>query len=369
MTRAAGIWVALSVVISAFVLRQPGTSAGSHFLGALVTLAVFALLARTPAWELLLGLYATVVGALALAEHAVPRDLVGISLLVVGPYLIVLGTRRLWRLRSATRIAAALVVGFVVVLPVLLAVAFVHTPREAERTPSLGHAAQRVSFETRDGLHLHGWYVPSRNGASIVAFPELDPEEHARMLVRHGYGVLLFDPRGRGTSDGDPNPFAWGSTKDLDAALAWLRRQPDVNNGRIGGLGLSCGGEQLLEEAASSRTLRAVVSEGAGYRSFREYRQLGDGAMTPMMAVLFGTLRVLSPEHTPPPLDRLVPRIAPRPVLLIEAGHGQGGEELNARFAPATLWRIPDAHHTGGLEARPHEYEHRVVGFFDRALR
>ena len=35
----------------------------------------------------------------------------------------------------------------------------------------------------------------------------------------------------------------------------------------------------------------------------------------------------------------------------------------------ATLWEIPESKHVGGLEARPAEYERRVVGFFDRALR
>jgi hypothetical protein len=33
-----------------------------------------------------------------------------------------------------------------------------------------------------------------------------------------------------------------------------------------------------------------------------------------------------------------------------------------------TLWTIPEAHHTGGLESRPREYERRAIRFFDRAL-
>ena len=34
----------------------------------------------------------------------------------------------------------------------------------------------------------------------------------------------------------------------------------------------------------------------------------------------------------------------------------------------ATLWKIADAGHTGGLDAHPAEYEQRVVAFFDHAL-
>ena len=105
----------------------------------------------------------------------------------------------------------------------------------------------------------------------MIAFPgRKGPQRHARMLIRHGYGVLLFDRRGEGASDGDPNAFGWGGAKDVDAAVAYLRRRPDVRDGRIGGIGLSVGGEMMLEAAASNHALRAVVSEGAGARSLRE---------------------------------------------------------------------------------------------------
>jgi fermentation-respiration switch protein FrsA (DUF1100 family) len=68
-----------------------------------------------------------------------------------------------------------------------------------------------------------------------------------------------------------------------------------------------------------------------------------------------------------------VPQIAPRPLLLIYAGRGGGGEELNPAYyraasAPKTLWKLPEAGHAGGFQARPHEYERRVTRFFDQAL-
>lgn len=56
-----------------------------------------------------------------------------------------------------------------------------------------------VSLTTSDGLRLAGSYVPSCNGAAVIAFPGREgPLRHARMLVRHGYGVLLLDRRGEG---------------------------------------------------------------------------------------------------------------------------------------------------------------------------
>ena len=72
------------------------------------------------------------------------------------------------------------------------------------------------------------------------------------MLVEHGYGVLLFDRRGEGASDGDPNLFGWGGARDIHAAVDFLEDRPDVDPARIGGLGLSVGGEMLLQAAAEN---------------------------------------------------------------------------------------------------------------------
>jgi hypothetical protein len=80
-------------------------------------------------------------------------------------------------------------------------------------------------------------------------------------------------------------------------------------------------------------------------------------------------------NSTPPAsLEDLAARIAPTPFFLIYAVPGQGGEaELSQLYfesarEPKDTWRVPGAGHTGGIEARPAEYERRVVGFFDDAL-
>ena len=55
--------------------------------------------------------------------------------------------------------------------------------------------------------------------------------------MRHGYGVLLLDARGYDASEGDPNLFGWEGDKDIDAAVSWLQRRREVQEGRIGGKG------------------------------------------------------------------------------------------------------------------------------------
>ena len=78
----------------------------------------------------------------------------------------------------------------------------------------------------------------------MIVFPgRSGPQKHARMLIRHGYGVLLFDRRGEGASEGEPNAFGWTGDRDLHAAAAFLRSRRDVDAERIGAIGLSVGGE------------------------------------------------------------------------------------------------------------------------------
>ena len=57
----------------------------------------------------------------------------------------------------------------------------------------------------------------------------------------------------------------------MAAAVAFLQSQPDVDPRRIGGIGLSVGGELLIETAARTPALAATVSEGAGIRSVGEH--------------------------------------------------------------------------------------------------
>ncbi len=92
--------------------------------------------------------------------------------------------------------------------------------------------------------------------------------------------------------------YGWNGDRDLLGAVTFLQRQPDVHPGRIGGLGLSVGREMLLQTAAETTGLGAVVSEGAGTRSLRQHLPIpGLGSvqkwLTPWV-VQTGALMVMS---------------------------------------------------------------------------
>lgn len=390
--------LALHATVDSFLAPEPGTQWSDHLLRGFATLAVLAV-AVALAPRLATGARAAVAaafGVLALegaglaiadarAAGARGEDWTGFLLAPVGLGLCGLAAVLLWRSRKPGRLRylrrSALLLGsalamFWIVLPLAVAIVATHRPRAVVPAANMGTPYEHVTLRTREGLDLAAWYVPSRNGAAVISFPTRKGKlPQARMLVRHGFGVLLLDARGYDGSDGDSNVFGWGAAKDIDAAVAWLRKQPDVHDGRVGGIGFSVGGEMMLEAAADNAGLRAVVSEGAGARSIREDLIRGPRGwlVVPQAAVQTTALAVLSGTAPPPSLERLVRRISPRPLYLISAGRSSAGEDLNLDYfrsasEPKTLWKIPEAHHVGGFQARPREYERRVIKFFERAL-
>ncbi|MGZ8475506.1 MAG: alpha/beta hydrolase [Candidatus Limnocylindria bacterium] len=403
--RAALALVGVAVADDAFIHPEPGVAAADHLVSGLVPLACVAVLLLTAAKMpgLLRGWIAIAAGILAIVggvtdgvRHVIVDrlsgdDVTAILATLAGAVLIVLGVVTLWRTRGmsgprrgryARRAAlglAVVVTAVLVLLPTAIAIIATHKARSPVAAADLGARYERVDLTTDDGLRLSAWYVPSRNRAAVIAFPgRSQTVPHARMLARHGYGVLLLDRRGEGESEGDYNAFGWDGEADLRAAIAFLRRRSDVDPNRIGGLGLSVGGELLLQTAAHSPDLRAVVSEGAGQRSMAEH--LDDPAFGKVQRWFTGMIAqtaavaVLSNTNPPDGLADLMPRIAPRATLLIEAERGNPDEILNEGYhrvggRSSELWKVSTGGHTGALAAEPSRYEERVVGFFGRNLR
>ena len=164
---------------------------------------------------------------------------------------------------AAITLLAGLVALTFVIFPVGYAYIYTHTGRTAVN-PDLRVPYESVKVTTSDGLELSASYVASKNRAAVILFPGATRSDQARMLIRHGYGVLLLDPRGQGGSEGDT--IRWAGDRDLIGGVEYLRTRRDVDPDRIGGFGFSVGGELLLEAAAQSSGLKAVVSEGAGIR-------------------------------------------------------------------------------------------------------
>jgi uncharacterized protein len=402
LVRVAVALVGLHVLDDNFLQPQPGTSARDHLVSGLVPLACLGLGAAVygrvrpglrGAIALLLGFFGVLFGTEAVhytrAVGPSGDDYTGLLSVPAGLLLIGIGAVTLWRSRRrddglwwryGRRLiiaASAVVAAMAFLFPVALAYVVTHASRAHVPAADLGAAYEDVTFTTSDGLRLKGWYIRSRNGAAVISFPgRASAQKRAKMLARHGYGVLLFDRRGQGESEGDPNLFGWQGERDIHAAVAFLQRRPDVDPERIGGIGLSVGGEMMIEAAAESSALKAIVSEGASSRSVRDefanpggrwQELIGNGVNTAATAIFSNNL-------PPASLKSLAPKIAPRSVFFVYGERGQPSEQpANDAFyavagRPKAIWKVPGSGHIGGIDAQPKEYEQRVIAFFDGAL-
>jgi uncharacterized protein len=315
----------------------------------------------------------------------------GLAVLVGGTVIFVAAIVRMyraWRHRVATTAAIGAIVALLLLTWSLgQAVAATNIPRPhlGSATPAdAGLAFRDITFPATDAVILSGWYIPSHNGAAVVLLhgagsTRSNVLDHAVVLARHGYGVLLYDARGHGRSAGRAMDFGWFGDRDIGGAVHFLEQQPDVRAGRIGAVGMSMGGEQAIGAAAGIGTIRAVVAEGATNRVADDKDWLSNefgfrGALTEAVDRLtYAFADLLTSAGPPIALHDAVRAAAPRPVLLIAAAD-EPDEPRAGRYIQSSspqsveLWVVPNTSHTDGLSTHPQEWEARVIGFLDHAL-
>jgi uncharacterized protein len=372
------VFAALVVATMAAVLAlSTGASRGRRALGMLVA-----------------GSLGTMSGAAVGAMHALATGfsltaVLGVAALVAGLALLVTGVLAAvrvlpgwWRLLA---LPIAVVVLQLVVLTVPFALYVTHVPIEPFAAP-VPEGAVPVRIETTDGASLAAWYTPSENGAAVVlrhgsgaGSSKASTVDHAAVLVRHGYGVLAMDARGHGESGGRPMDWGWYGEPDVAAGVGWLTERSEVEADRIGGVGLSMGGEELLGAAGADPRLRAVVAEGATGRTAADRDLLGQRGYVRVVdqltaAATFGATDLLTRASSPTPLADGVDALSDdRRALLIT-----GEDPTEATVAHAlrdvagpdvvTVWEVADAPHTAALTRHASDWEERVIGFLDAAL-
>lgn len=315
----------------------------------------------------------------------------GLGCLACGLVLLFAGGVGLVRMTSGWRrilvVPALLAAVWIALLSLGQAVAATNVPPTSlgSTTPGAkGLSYSDVEFTTTDGITLSGWYVPSRNRAAVVLLhgagsTRSDVLDHAVVLARHGYGVLLFDARGHGRSGGRAMDFGWYGDQDTAAAVSFVQSRPEVDDDLIAAVGLSMGGEEAIGAAAADERVRAVVAEGATNRVTGDRAWMSDtfgwrGTLQEAIEWLtYNTTDLLTPADQPIVLRDAVRAASSRPVLLIAAGNvadeaGAGRYIQSGSPTTVNLWIVPDTGHTGALATHPAQWEQRVTTFLSTAL-
>ena len=302
---------------------------------------------------------------------------------------------RNWKRRLCLAAAATLTLPVVFSLGVAYYAAsrLVHPPRLAvacsPEERGIVHY-ESVSFAAADGLTLRGWYAPTRNGAAVVLMHGLNRNRcrllaEAALLTERGYGVLLYDARNAGESEGTVTTFGVQEVDDALGAAAFVRALPGVEAGRIGLFGHSLGGATAIQAAGRLPEVGAVVAVSAFSRL---EENIAAGVTTRVglpafpfapLILFFGRQEAGVDIRQARPVEA-VAALGGRPVLI---AHGEQDDVLPvvnayrlyaAARGPKELFIVPGMGHycclppgeveTGYLQ----EYTARVVGFLDRHL-
>lgn len=256
-------------------------------------------------------------------------------------------------------------------------------PSRVDVPPDLPFQVETVTFTGGEGLKMAGWYVPPRNGATILLLHGYGGNRtamiwHAGILVKAGYGVLMYDEYASGESEGDHRSYGWEDPDDVGAALAYLKQRAFA--GKVGIAGCSIGGQIALQGAARYPQIEAVWADGPSTITtkdipppFNWYTWL----TLPSNLMMDRMLALRIHRAIPQAMIDIIGTIEPRPVMLVTGGQPNplfGPESWLTGFmfqhagAHAGMWVIPEVTHCDGPIQRPEEYAAKMLSFFNGAL-
>jgi dipeptidyl aminopeptidase/acylaminoacyl peptidase len=288
--------------------------------------------------------------------------------------------------------------GFIVFLPLLNFLLGVHPPRfQTDDNPKRYRLDyESVSFPTSDGLTLRGWFIPAGTALRERSQQgEMSWNTCATILVGHGYPfdkanilrhalflhprfhLLVFDFRYFGESDGAYTTAGLLETRDVQAAVEYVKSRSDVNPERIGALGFSMSASAFI--LTRHPDVKAIVADSP-YATLegliaRQFFFLPGFTKWPLVALtkLYAGLLLGVRVGDAAPAD--VVQDLNAPLLLI---HGDADSQIpiehsrtiyaKADHGKTQLWIVPGADHgfAHGLEG--YRYEVRVRQFFEQNL-
>lgn len=231
-----------------------------------------------------------------------------------------------------------------------------------------------VDLVTEDGIRLSAWYTPPQNGAVILlahGYGNKRPEWVYALLAKKKYGVLAWDARAHGESEGSISTIGYLEVLDVKAALEYARAQPGVEH--IGAWGGSMGGATVIRAAAQFPQIEAVFIDSSFTSLEDEFNYLVPyPVINPVAEFIITTGTGVRLDNISPLND--IARISPRPVYIVQGmadvvAPPDSGEKLyNAAGEPRFLWEQENVPHLSMYLDNPRRYQRRLLDFFDEWL-
>jgi uncharacterized protein len=226
-----------------------------------------------------------------------------------------------------------------------------------------------------DGVSVRGWFAPGINRAAVLLVHGTGSDRTSlrsemRYLNRAGFSVLSFDQPGHGDSGGEVS-FSGINRRAIAEVTRFLRARPEVDPERLGALGVSYGGYDLLHSVAETR-FRALAVAGTPAdlkaQSIAEYPRFLERAGAYVAMSQFG---VPLEER---PLSQVVSQMTPRPLLVIWGAHDHAVPRhvvepiFESAPGPKRWVSLPNSSHGDYAAADGPRYEAELVEFFRESL-
>lgn len=231
-----------------------------------------------------------------------------------------------------------------------------------------------VDLITDDGLRLSAWYTPPQNGAVILlahGYGNQRPEWVYSLLARKKYGVLAWDARAHGESEGSISTIGYLEVLDVKAALEYAQAQPGVEH--IGAWGGSMGAATIIRAAAQFPQIEAIFVDSSFTSLEDEFNYLVPYPILNPVAKFIVTTGTGIQLDEVNPLDDIV-KISPRPIYIVHSmadavAPPDSGEKLfSAAGEPRFLWKQDHVPHLQMYLDNPRRYQRRLIDFFDEWL-
>lgn len=237
---------------------------------------------------------------------------------------------------------------------------------------------ETLVFKTEDNLNLTGWFIPHENNpeAKTIILLHGYPADKGNILpianfLHFNYNLFLFDFRYLGESEGKYSTAGGKETKDLKAAIQYLKTR-GINE--VGLWGFSMGGAVALMTASEAPEIKAVISESSyAHLRWMAYELYQVPVLRYPLGWLTGawakTLSGLSIGKVSPAESAKELKI---PVLIIHSAQDQVISFKNALEIQKSLKNNPKAEfwfQEGLVHGQwSEDYQKRVLDFFERNL-
>ncbi len=242
--------------------------------------------------------------------------------------------------------------------------------------------AEEIRFRSDSGAEVHGWWCPIEGSrGSILLLPgiranRLSMVERARFLRRVGYSTLLVDLQATGETPGDRITFGWRESRDVVAAVGFLRKATPET--KIAVVGSSLGGAAALfaapELQLDGMVLEAVYPTMRRATENRLRKYLGSAGTTLSYPLLLADAEAAPPDSGAAAAHRVSRGTwLPCPHHQWRRRSQHDPEDAVALYhrapPPKELWLVEGAGHVDLHRAAGAAYEERLLGFLSRMER